>query len=531
MESPLSSHLTYRWYPRSCGVYPATPGTCAPSSGSSPLAQGLRRLRSLPRLEEGIIPARAGFTWWSLFLPRPGVDHPRSRGVYGDLARWAQIAWGSSPLARGLRVPRTGAAATGWIIPARAEFTPTRESSPSGGADHPRSRGVYTVAGVPREIVGGSSPLARGLHDHECGGAGVGGIIPARAGFTRPTTAGVFFSSDHPRSRGVYVAAPSTATSAGGSSPLARGLPPKRTIDRLTWRIIPARAGFTWPGRRSEPCRWDHPRSRGVYPLDSDASRVAVGSSPLARGLLHFEVHVNDGTGIIPARAGFTRRKPFRARRRGDHPRSRGVYPRGPGRPGPHVGSSPLARGSRHRRLLPIAGAGIIPARAGFTTHSGLRFEVGVDHPRSRGVYWPARGASTRTGGSSPLARGLLLSPTPHACSLRIIPARAGFTPDGRYYLIWTGDHPRSRGVYPACLASTRARLGSSPLARGLLAMTDATAHGSAGSSPLARGLRRLIRDEDGTVGIIPARAGFTRDPGAGRGTATDHPRSRGVYI
>ena len=51
-----------------------------------------------------------------------------------------------------------------------------------------------------------------------------------------------------------------------------------------------------------------------------------------------------------------------------------------------------------------------------------------------------------------------------------------------------------------------------------------------AGSSPLARGLRRSWRGEAESVGIIPARAGFTPAPHARRGRTTDHPRSRGVY-
>ena len=50
------------------------------------------------------------------------------------------------------------------------------------------------------------------------------------------------------------------------------------------------------------------------------------------------------------------------------------------------------------------------------------------------------------------------------------------------------------------------------------------------GSSPLARGLQKPALAFAGVVGIIPARAGFTR-PVGGRGPGfEDHPRSRGVY-
>ena len=50
------------------------------------------------------------------------------------------------------------------------------------------------------------------------------------------------------------------------------------------------------------------------------------------------------------------------------------------------------------------------------------------------------------------------------------------------------------------------------------------------GSSPLARGLLGLLQDPGDAVGIIPARAGFTRQYSACFSAAPDHPRSRGVY-
>ena len=91
-------------------------------------------------------------------------DHPRSRGVYtrspGAPRRWR----GSSPLARGLPIPRPGAIPTIWIIPARAGFTFSAFRACRTPQDHPRSRGVY--------LDGPLKPLVRGR------------IIPARAGFT-----------------------------------------------------------------------------------------------------------------------------------------------------------------------------------------------------------------------------------------------------------------------------------------------------------------------------------------------------------
>ena len=153
-----------------------------------------------------------------------------------------------------------------------------------------------------------------------------------------------------------------------------------------------------------------------------------------------------------------------------DHPRSRGVYV--------------------HTMNSRVGLSWIIPARAGFTGRPGSTTTVHKDHPRSRGVYASARSSSAPSRGSSPLARGL---------------------PAGRAGRSWAGrDHPRSRGVYPTQNVPTAIRAGSSPLARGLR-------------------LRRL--EDRGVLGIIPARAGFTRVRDARHRPPADHPRSRGVYL
>ena len=72
-------------------------------------------------------------------------------------------------------------------------------------------------------------------------------------------------------------------------------------------------------------------------------------------------------------------------------------------------GSSPLARGLQGARLAAVAGLGIIPARAGFTSVEALAGTHVEDHPRSRGVYEHVLTAAEVAAGSSPLARGLHL--------------------------------------------------------------------------------------------------------------------------
>ena len=152
----------------------------------------------------------------------------------------------------------------------------------------------------------------------------------------------------------------------------------------------------------------------------------------------------------------------------------------------------------------------IIPARAGFTIHPRGAGSRPADHPRSRGVYTTPATISKALKGSSPLARGL-------RC------ARSGCRRISQ-------DHPRSRGVYaqgraqqrrrpriiparagftPASLSRT-GRSPDHPRSRGVYPSGLVSAHSAPGSSPLARGLP----------------VSWSRDQSA----LWDHPRSRGVY-
>ena len=199
----------------------------------------------------------------------------------------------------------------------------------------------------------GSSPLARGLPVAILGATPGGGIIPARAGFTESPPQPAPPTPDHPRSRGVYAAFVIETHPGRGSSPLARGLraPPNRWGASLG--IIPARAGFTAHAGSCVPTSPDHPRSRGVYSSALPLSGAAIGSSPLARGLLLAHTLLSGGPRIIPARAGFTSHVKHGFHRRLDHPRSRGVYLDADGHTDETRGSSPLARGL-HLRILGI---------------------------------------------------------------------------------------------------------------------------------------------------------------------------------
>ena len=172
-------------------------------------------------------------------------DHPRSRGVYAAALPDKWIDGGSSPLARGLHSCHYHRHRRRGIIPARAGFTHDAPVIVHSCRDHPRSRGVYPRSSRRGISIRGSSPLARGLLREYRLGLPARRIIPARAGFTPWRRARSPPKRDHPRSRGVYSLARPSSRSSVGSSPLARGLPYQYTSQRAVDRIIPARAGFT----------------------------------------------------------------------------------------------------------------------------------------------------------------------------------------------------------------------------------------------------------------------------------------------
>ena len=93
------------------------------------------------------------------------------------------------------------------------------------------------------------------------------------------------------------------------------------------------------------------------------------------------------------------------------------------------------------------------------------------------------------SGGSPPLARGILMVRRPTIARGRITPACAGNTGDAARGTAGTKDHPRLRGEY---------------------AKTTAWNAASLGSPPLARGIRDRDRQKSGLSGITPACAGNT---------------------
>ena len=190
----------------------------------------------------------------------------------------SRMSSGSSPLARGLRRPPRRRPPLRGIIPARAGFTVCQYSMPSHGEDHPRSRGVYADAVIGGPCGGGSSPLARGLLRVDSCLFLLVGIIPARAGFTGRGGRWRRRGWDHPRSRGVYGVVDGVLPGGEGSSPLARGLPHDYWAVRRRGGIIPARAGFTLadPWNPNEPVLYQTP---AAFTADPGSAPPSCGSA------------------------------------------------------------------------------------------------------------------------------------------------------------------------------------------------------------------------------------------------------------
>ena len=181
------------------------PQTFRPAkSGSSPHPRGTPSFASFSAIRFGIIPASAGNTISSDGKTATYKDHPRIRGEHGVRSAYALIFPGSSPLTRGTPETGLGSGGQGGIIPAHAGNTDDKGGHLRVAGDHPRSRGEHQSDKQRRQHGEGSSPLARGTHNHHFFTGTAGGIIPAHAGNTSRWCLSIPSRRDHPRSRGEH---------------------------------------------------------------------------------------------------------------------------------------------------------------------------------------------------------------------------------------------------------------------------------------------------------------------------------------
>ena len=191
------------------------------------------------------------------------------------------------------------------------------------------------------------------------------------------------------------------------------------------------------------------------------------------------------------------------------HPRSHGEYRYASATERWPLGSSPLAQGTLSHLLCDVCFRRLTPARAGNIDSYGDKVIKGAAHPRSRGEHAGGNFLEGFGDGSSPLARGTLITPRRRPRTVRLIPARAGNIREKSPVDIAPAAHPRSRGEHRSKNFRMTSRFGSSPLARG--------------TSEQEEKFFDAWR-------LIPARAGNINEPPAATARGAAHPRSRGEH-
>ena len=271
----------------------------------------------------------------------------------------------------------------------------------------------------------------------------------------------------HPRWRGEHGTTRRNSLPRSGSSPLARGARCHQCSSDRPHGLIPAGAGSTRTSGRRPALVWAHPRWRGEHGARERKKPWVCGSSPLARGAQDRRAAHYLEDGLIPAGAGSTPDHLRQRRLLEAHPRWRGEHRSCFSSKCLCPGSSPLARGARPANTLLYCHLGLIPAGAGSTLPAQKIHIPFRAHPRWRGEHAPGRQAKVYLLGSSPLARGALVSGDASSGVMRLIPAGAGSTLTHIGLPCGGQAHPRWRGEHLEVLASDGGCFGSSPLARG----------------------------------------------------------------
>ena len=257
------------------------------------------------------------------------------------------------------------------------------------------------------------------------------------------------------------------------------------------------------------------------------AGVTTSGSSPRGRGKRNQPRRAHPAGRLIPARAGKTSHGPDHRLASTAHPRAGGENDHENILTIPQKGSSPRGRGKRYPRSARPVRDGLIPARAGKTGRQGRPAHRRPAHPRAGGENPVQRYGFSLRYGSSPRGRGKPLIAVAENHSSRLIPARAGKQNPS------SGAH-HLRGLIPARAGKTT-RLRRCPTKRSAHPRAGgenvALAEGvgpAMGSSPRGRGKPRTHGAHARADGLIPARAGKTKNarrPCQGRWA---HPRAGG---
>ncbi len=297
-------------------------------------------------------------------------------------------------------------------------------------------RGEHVDAPRSSLETGGSSPHARGTLCHRVAHAVAERFIPACAGNTGVHQLAGVHQTVHPRMRGEHDGPGHSRRPIGGSSPHARGTRDVSQIEMNSPRFIPACAGNTSMGPKTNTCPAVHPRMRGEHVRCRHRGIHADGSSPHARGTRIRSSIASRPQRFIPACAGNTRCRTGMSYSGTVHPRMRGEHQAPIRQRDRQNGSSPHARGTPIELDAHIDVERFIPACAGNTGAGALRSRSATVHPRMRGEHDPTQYASAFSTGSSPHARGTPQYRAAYKTMAWFIPACAGNTVAGSQWVV-----------------------------------------------------------------------------------------------
>ena len=254
------------------------------------------------------------------------------------------------------------------LIPARAGKTRPHHHTKVAWPPHPRACGENPILALTLKWGCGSSPRVRGKPGDFVAGRGWHGLIPARAGKTRSGPPPGSGRTAHPRVCGENEAVGDPLAALAGSSPRVRGKPPACAMTCRSIRLIPACAGKTPRPRRNQFCQQAHPRVCGENVIAGFIAAVRAGSSPRVRGKRVLLPGGGSWARLIPACAGKTGPRREYLTSFGAHPRVCGENGQDAGKTFAEGGSSPRVRGKRRVLGDVFRLPGRIPARAGKTS-------------------------------------------------------------------------------------------------------------------------------------------------------------------
>ena len=519
-----------RAHPRAGGAVRSCPRTRQSWRGSSPRGRGGHESRAAFTDLPGLIPARAGRSSGFLSIFVSAGAHPRAGGAVVLWCPSDSSLPGSSPRGRGGLMRAGTLTASKGLIPARAGRSSWTARPSCASRAHPRAGGAVRRTCAPTSSPAGSSPRGRGGQQRTSGRVLRAGLIPARAGRSSRSGAPPRRARAHPRAGGAVSCVLPQADSHEGSSPRGRGGHSSAGRQVQGSGLIPARAGRSAAARSAGTTRRAHPRAGGAVQVLGGDLDIGAGSSPRGRGGPGGIHRAHRAHGLIPARAGRSRRHTSRTSRSWAHPRAGGAVSSGLTVGCAVPGSSPRGRGGLRSARLRGALAGLIPARAGRSPRTRRRKTRPWAHPRAGGAVDVGKAVPTGARGSSPRGRG-----GPVGVIAQVDRGASGSSPRGRGGLDRDGDARHRRGLIPARAGRSqsaspfRAAPRAHPRAGGAVSARFAVPSSAPGSSPRGRGGLRPLDHHRSRAGLIPARAGRSGGRHAQGRHRRAHPRAGGA--